>query len=33
MIKVKRAYDSVEVEDGIRLLVDRFRQEALGRIE
>ena len=31
MIKVKRAYDSVEAEDGIRFLVDRLWPRGIGK--
>jgi uncharacterized protein YeaO (DUF488 family) len=33
MIKVKRAYDTVEVEDGIRFLVDRLWPRGIGKDE
>ena len=31
MIKVKRVYDTVEVEDGIRFLVDRLWPRGIGK--
>ena len=31
LMKVKRAYDSVEVEDGIRFLVDRLWPRGVGK--
>jgi uncharacterized protein YeaO (DUF488 family) len=31
MIKVKRAYDSVDAEDGIRFLVDRLWPRGIGK--
>jgi len=33
MIKVKRAYYTVEVEDGIRFLVDRLWPRGIGKDE